>query len=78
MSRSNKIQNSYQTRKKEKEEIQNEIQTNSKNETLENQELVLEPTSTYILKYTRKGDELKEISEETWEEMFEEAEDDDE
>ena len=60
-----KIQNTYQTGKKEKEEFQNEIQTNEKKETTEIQEPVLEPTSTYILKYTRKGDELKEISEET-------------
>ena len=34
-------------------------------QTPENQDQDLESTSTYILKYTRKGDELKEIAEET-------------
>ncbi len=33
--------------------------------TPENQDQDLEATSTYILKYTRKGDELKELAEET-------------
>ena len=49
----------------------NEIETNINTEKEIEQEqknpddLDLEATSTYILKYTRKGDELKEIAEET-------------
>jgi hypothetical protein len=54
------------------EDIQkNEIETNINTEKEIEQEsnnpddIDLESTSTYILKYTRKGDELKEIAEET-------------
>ena len=60
-----KPQNPYETPIKEKEEIQTQEQTKEEEITPENQEQDLEPTSTYILKYTRKGDELKEIAEET-------------
>ena len=54
-----------------KEEIPNKAtNTEEKNKEVEeetpgNQDQDLESTSTYILKYTRKGDELKEIAEET-------------
>ena len=57
---------------KKENEINMEIDSNNKkavqkeNEEIEKEEEIdLESTSTYILKYTRKGDELKEISVET-------------
>ena len=57
--------NTYQNPKNLKEQIKKEIETKEKEETPGNPEQELVAPSTYILKYTRKGDELKEISEET-------------
>ena len=60
--------------KNQKEEIKNKVIKENAEEQLENQENKdaqegqeqdLESTSTYILKYTRKGDELKELAVET-------------
>ena len=64
--------NNNKNNNEKNEDIQkNEIETNINTEKEIEQEqknpddLDLEATSTYILKYTRKGDELKEIAEET-------------
>lgn len=64
-----KEQSPIQKKKKEEidskenneEQIENQVNKNNP----ENQEQDLEATSTYILKYTRKGDELKELAVET-------------
>ena len=63
--------NNKNNNEKNEEMQKNEIETNINTEKEIEQEqknpddLDLEATSTYILKYTRKGDELKEIAEET-------------
>ena len=63
--------NNKNNNEKNEDMQKNEIETNINTEKEIEQEqknpddLDLEATSTYILKYTRKGDELKEIAEET-------------
>ena len=63
--------NNKNNNEKNEDMQKNEIETNINTEKEIEQEqknpddLELEATSTYILKYTRKGDELKEIAEET-------------
>ena len=60
-----KDKNPNQTEKNQNNENQNEEKVNEEVQTPDTQEQDLESTSTYILKYTRKGDELKELAEET-------------
>ena len=50
---------------KNENKIKIEIDSNKKDEQKDKEEIDFESTSTYILKYTRKGDELKEVSVET-------------
>ena len=56
-----KIPNDYKDENQKKEERNKEAQE----EQTPGEDQDLESTSTYILKYTRKGDELKELAEET-------------
>ena len=64
-----KEQSPIQKKKKEeidlKENNEEQIENIDNKNNPENQEQDLEATSTYILKYTRKGDELKELAVET-------------
>ena len=64
-----KEQSPIQKKKKEeidlKENNEEQIENIENKNNPENQEQDLEATSTYILKYTRKGDELKELAVET-------------
>ena len=60
-----KAKNPNQFEKNQNLENQNEEKIKEEVITPDNQEQDLESASTYILKYTRKGDELKELAEET-------------
>ncbi len=69
-----KIQNENKPKEEEEEKISNNYKQETpikttkiekEENTPENQDQDLEATSTYILKYTRKGDELEELAEET-------------
>ena len=61
----NNIEGNDVQKEENKSEIKNITESESKTEEKEPEDNDPESTSTYILKYTRKGDELKEIAEET-------------
>ena len=61
----NNIESNAVQKEENKSEIKNITESESKTEEKELEDYDPESTSTYILKYTRKGDELKEIAEET-------------
>ena len=61
----NNIEGNGVQKEENKSDIKNITESESKTEEKEPEDNDPESTSTYILKYTRKGDELKEIAEET-------------